>query len=177
MLDTRITLAMEQLFLHPDFPKLAEHVHKLLPVDAADQHGAANRHTRELASAIGDHLNSTRIEGGPDAVPGWLRLGVIEAWIGHCSGTADTCRHSPAIGSPQPVLAAAWRPGVIVCGRCTHLLPPVRNSVQDRTCDGCGHECAGVDADDPIYPSVVQLGSLIFQFGMCDSCRLDALPA
>ncbi len=175
--DTRFTLAMEQMLLHPQFAELAQHCSAILGTAVADQHGAANHDARHLADQLGNHFDGTQIGGGPDKVPGWRRLGVIETWIGHCSGTADTGRHNPNIRSPQPVVAAAWKPGLIACGACVQILAPRRNSVEDRTCDACGHECAGCDADDPIYPSVVQFGSLIYQFGVCTSCRNDTLAA
>ncbi|GAA0719496.1 hypothetical protein Drose_05815 [Dactylosporangium roseum] len=173
--DTRFTLALEQLMLHPQFVEIAQHCQNLLPTAVADQHGAANRHTRNLATEIGAYLNGTRIGGTAEQVPGWLRLGVIEAWIAYCTGTADTCMHNPTVDRPQPVTAAPWRLNTIVCLACTYLLVPKKGSVADRTCDACGHECAGGGADDPIYPSVVQFGSLIYQFAVCTSCREDVL--
>lgn len=69
--------------------------------------------------------------------------------------------------------AAAWRPGLVVCAACLVLLTLPARSVATRTCDGCGHVCAGVDAGDPIHPCAVGFGSLIYRFGVCGGCRPD----
>lgn len=172
-IDTRLTLAMEELILDPRYAEMAHACQQLLPTAVRDQHAAANLHARRVGDQIGKHLESTMLTPEAHQIPGWLRLGLIEAWVGHCSGSASTCRHMPSIDSPQPVTAAAWRPGLIVCVYCVFLLMPVSGSVMDKTCDGCGHICEGVDRNDPIHPSTISFGSLIYQFGICGDCRID----
>lgn len=174
MLDNRITLALEQLMLHPQYRELAEAIRAGMPTALTDQHDAATRDTTHVYAAIAEQLGGS-VNGRTVAeTPAWIRLGVIEAWVGYCSGRAATCIHAPSAERPTPVFAAAWKPGLVVCGQCIRLTSPRAGSLKDRTCDGCGHECAGVDAGDPIYPSGAQMGSLIFQFGVCTSCRDDA---
>lgn len=169
----QFTLALEQLMLHPQYRQLADAIRASIPTATADQHDAANRDTSHVYTAIAEHLGGTINGRTADQTPAWIRLGVIDAWIGYCAGTGTTCMHAPTVERPTPVFAAAWKPGLIVCGPCIHLMTPRPGSLADRTCDGCGHECLGVDADDPIYPSGAQMGSLIYQFGVCTSCRDD----
>ena len=61
---------------------------------------------------------------------------------------------------PEPVFAAAWKPGLIVCALCTPLLKLVGEA--DKTCDGCGHACAGVDVGDGICTVTVMLSALSY---------------
>src|SRR5690606_34913467 len=53
--------------------------------------------------------------------PGWVRLSVLDSLVRWFAGTADTCIHNPHPSRPQPVMSAAWKPGLVVCGRCTRL--------------------------------------------------------
>ncbi|MDN5751364.1 MAG: hypothetical protein L0H64_23170, partial [Pseudonocardia sp.] len=89
---------------------------------------------------------------------------------GWAIGTADTCTHQPHPDRPQPVHAAAWRPGLIACSRCPHLLALARHDVRDRTCDGCGHQCAGPDHGDGIRPVMIAAGALSYAVGVCRDC-------
>ncbi|SCL20480.1 hypothetical protein [Micromonospora inyonensis] len=70
-----------------------------------------------------------------------------------------------------PVVAAAWKPGLIVCHACTYLTALPRGSDRDRTCDACGRVCAGVEHGDGIHPGMVQLGPLVYQYGVCGDCK------
>jgi hypothetical protein len=108
-------------------------------------------------------------------LPGWLRLALLDALATFMDGAADTCCHAPVPSSPQPVMAAAWRPGLVVCMTCTHLLPQRRGSAADRTCDGCGRVCAGTP-DDPIHPGLLALSILIFEYGVCNDCKPPPPP-
>jgi hypothetical protein len=62
------------------------------------------------------------------------------------------------------VLAAAWKPGIVVCLQCEFLLA-ASSEVADKTCDGCGKVTAGVASGDPIYPNRVSYGLFQFIFG------------
>ena len=77
--------------------------------------------------------------------------------------------HAPTHRRPEPVFSAAWRPGLVVCTQCLHLLGVT--GVADRTCDRCGHVCDGIEAGDPIYSGTVFVGELGYQFGTCGDCR------
>lgn len=103
-------------------------------------------------------------------VPGWIRLDMLSAYVGWVAGRARTCMHSPNAARPDPVYAAAWRPGLVVCTRCTHLLELPRGSAEDRRCDGCGRVTTGPEHGDGIRPSRVQYGPLILAFGVCGDC-------
>lgn len=173
---TSPTLLVDRLMLHPDFAEIAERLADTLPTWYRDQLGAATTQAHAGLQALGSRMNAGPPVGlATQDVPGWLRLGVIDAMVGYLGSTAATCLHNPAADRPEPVVAAAWRPGHIVCVRCVHLLVLPRSSAANRRCDGCGHECAGPDIGDPIYPGATRLGSLLYQFGVCGSCRPDAL--
>jgi hypothetical protein len=105
--------------------------------------------------------------------PGWARLGGFDAIATWLQGDSRTCMHDPNLFRPTPVFAAAWRPELIVCGACMHLLRPP-NPTADATCDGCGYICSGVDADDPIFPSTFVVGPLNFVMGLCGRCFADS---
>lgn len=102
--------------------------------------------------------------------PEWVTLSVMQAVAGWAIGTADTCTHQPHPDRPQPVHAAAWRPGLIACSRCPHLFALPRGDVRDRTCDGCGHQCAGPDHRDGIRSVVIAAGALSYAVGVCRGC-------
>lgn len=106
-----------------------------------------------------------------DQHPGWVRLSVLDSLVRWFAGTADTCLHGPHPSRPQPVASAAWKPGLIVCGHCTHLLGAPADSPIDRTCDACGHIVTGDDAGEPIYPFTVVCGVLMHAAGVCAGCR------
>ena len=96
------------------------------------------------------------------------KLDTLVRWA---DGTARVCLHNPSISRPEPVFAAAYKPGLVVGRECVALLRVW--GVQDRTCDGCGHECRGIEADDPIYPTAVVVGALNFSAGVCRSCLTE----
>lgn len=165
------TLALEQLLLHPELAKIADYVRAAMPTALRDQADAAATHAHAGLNVISEVIGGG-VVGLPTAeVPDWLRLGTIDAFVAHCLGTAATCLHNPDPMRPQPVVAAAWKPGYVVCARCIHLLALPRGGKADRTCDVCGRVCGGIEVDDGIYPSTVQLGPLLYQFGVCRECR------
>jgi hypothetical protein len=172
------TLALEQLMLDPRYPELVDRIRALTPPAVRDQADAASSETLSIARGLAPLIGDGEVRAGyPVDFPGWLRLLILDAFAQWLTGKADTCRHNPHPSRPQPIVAAAWRPGLVACRLCTHLVHLPRGSDADATCDLCGHQCAGVP-DDPIYPSVVQLGPLMFMYGTCSACRPDhsALP-
>lgn len=80
-------------------------------------------------------------------------------------GRGLSCPHS---GQPQPLFAAAWRPGRTACGPCavTMLLPV--DDVENWTCDRCSQHLPG-----KIAPSALQSGWFIIFVGLCPGCRRD----
>ncbi|MGH3986732.1 MAG: hypothetical protein ACRDTZ_05370 [Pseudonocardiaceae bacterium] len=76
--------------------------------------------------------------------------------------------HAPDMAHPMPVLTAAWKPRLVTCHGCGHLFRFPRNSVSDRTCDGCG---TVVDVGTVIWTGAVGAGALTYLFGVCEDCR------
>lgn len=165
-------LTLERLMLNPGYDQFVEHARRVLPVHLVDQADAATTEAHAILSAAAVNLceQDARPATAGD-LPGWLRLGLLDAMLTFSTGRATTCRHNPDATRPQPVLAAAWKPGTVVCTACPHLLSLRHNADADATCDGCGHRCAGVEEGDGIYPGMVQFGPLIYQYGTCTGCR------
>ncbi len=128
------------------------------PAGLVDQATAASRDVRHRMIDAG-----ARLADAAD-VPDWLRLQAIEALVVFVAGTGTTCRHNPSPRNPQPIAAAAWKPGLIICGAaCRHLLR--LHGDDDRRCDLCGH------VGDVIYPATVAVGSLVYTAGLCPDCE------
>ena len=70
-----------------------------------------------------------------------MRLGAIVTVAAWLADAIRTCMHSPTPQHPQPVFAVAWRPGVIACALCPHLLHVGMGTRAGRTCDLC--RCVG----------------------------------
>jgi hypothetical protein len=108
----------------------------------------------------------------PDDTSGWLRLGMLDALLAWSNDKSRTCDHRPDVHFPQPVWAAAWKQGLVVCELCTDLLKI--SGAADKTCDGCGHPCAGTSAD-PIFPVSLLAGAFCYLAGACQDC-FNELP-
>lgn len=170
----RAALAVDELLTDPLLAPLRRELHaearSTMPGHLTDQLDTA--HTEAL-----DQLDREYTGGGwaskqwvePGVVPGWVRLGALDTLTAWVLGAGPTCSHAPSPGQPEPLYAAAWRPRLVVCGRCPHLLGCSR--VEDRTCDGCGTVVGGVDVGDPMWPFQVQVGVLNYRAGMCSGCR------
>ncbi len=104
----------------------------------------------------------------------WIRLGLLDTFIAWIDGHAKTCMHSPDPRRPESVFCCAWKPLLVVCTPCMPLLRAVGDA--DKTCDRCGHVCAGIEADDGIYTGTVWFGALAYQFGTCTDCRPATAP-
>jgi len=107
------------------------------------------------------------------AISDWMRLGCYDLLLLWVAGKATTCIHQPSMESPAPCLAAAWKPGLVVCHPCAMLLKVEGDA--DRTCDGCGRICQGLP-DDGIYPVSMIIGGLCYHAGACESCHAALLP-
>lgn len=130
---------------------------------------------RDEAVAVSQHavdvgLYSHLEEGFTRDLPDWIRLGAFTALVEWMMGQGSTCMHSPHHDRPEPVYAAAWRPGLVVCSRCPHLFMMRHRSERDRTCDACGRVVAGLDVDDPIKPYTVHIINLAYSVGTCRGC-------
>lgn len=167
----RAALALDQILCGPDAHEILGALRTCVPTDLLDQGDAAAADVaagmrQAAASGVADLFP----ELDPLDHPGWVRLGVLTAFTTLATGQASTCMHSPVASRPQPVFAAAWRPGLIACGRCTHLFA-ITNAAKDATCDGCGRVTTGPANNDGIWPCEVVFGLLTWKFGVCDDCR------
>lgn len=164
------TLALEQLMLHPAYERFIQQARRAAPTALVDQLDAADRDAQWISHLVTEHAgNFARGGGTARDFPAWLRLGLLDTIVQWADGKASTCRHSPSPQRPEPVLAAAWKPGVVSCVLCAHLWATSRAA--NRTCDSCGRLCAGPEHGDGIYPGMVQSGALIYQYGTCADCR------
>jgi hypothetical protein len=174
---TTPTIALDKIMTHPRYPEIVKLARAHAPVGVLDQADAATAETLTIAEQIGQHIGAERttiLE--PTQVADWLRLSALAAFVAWVKGEASTCRHSPDPRHPQPVLAAAWRPDLVVCRNCAHLLALPPGSNQDKTCDCCGHQCTG-DGDDLIRPSAIQLGPLVLLHATCADCDPPTVAA
>lgn len=139
------------------------------------QMDVAFRDQVDAAAAEGIRLAEAELGHGAVWVPhggiiDWVRLGMLDVVLKWFNNEALTCIHMPAPGRPEPVYAAAWKPGIVVCAQCIGLLSV--SGVADTICDGCGHQCKGMP-DDGITPFTTFIGTLGYQAGACDSCHTD----
>lgn len=149
----------------------------LFPAALRDQHEAAESDAHIWlgleASALG--VDMSEVSELLSDLPGWVRLDMLSVYVAWQSGQARTCTHSPSGQRPQPVLTAAWRPGLVACARCTHLINLRPGSVPDRRCDECGRVTSG-QGDDGIHPCRVQYGPMLYAFGLCGDCGASVRP-
>jgi hypothetical protein len=103
-------------------------------------------------------------------LPEWVRLGMYDTMLKWHEGRVLTCIHMPRPEQPEPVYAAAWKPGAVVCAPCKHMLAVT--GIADTICDGCGHQCKGMP-DDGIMPVTAFCGALAYQMGVCGACYQD----
>lgn len=166
-----LTLALEQLMTHPDAAgQLATEIRARIAGPLLDQADAAGQHAAQVVDRLAPRLGAQPEDVGATDIPSWLSLLVADAMAGFLTGQASTCRHAPRRERPQLVIAAACKPGLIVCGACAHqLVAGPGGGTADRTCDGCGRVCSGLD-DDGISPGVIRYGPLVFTFGVCSDC-------
>lgn len=143
-----------------------------VPTALHDQIDAAAEHAIATVEAVAERTGQVMGYVPRSEVDEWLRLGLLDTFCAWVQGDATTCRHEPTLASPQPIWSCAWKPRLVVCGRCIPLLS-LADEIADATCDRCGHVTNGVDAGDPIYTLTVVGGLVTFQAGVCTDC----LPA
>lgn len=100
------------------------------------------------------------------AIPAWLRIGAMEALARHIVARSATCIHAPHPSRPQPVAAAAWRPGFVACMACVGRHFHLRGE-RAYTCDGCGR------LGENIHAGRIVVGPILFMFGVCPECRTE----
>jgi len=149
-------------------PADAEVIRSVMPVALRDQIDAA------ATAALFATMSEMEAHGaGPPRglthgdIPGWLRLSILDALAQFMAGSASTCLHAPTPDRPEPVYAAAWRPGLVVCGECLHLFRLA--GAADRTCDCCGQVCDGIHAARLLF------GPLVYMYGTCAGCLTEGI--
>lgn len=154
-------------------PAMAQELAALFPPQQLDQLDAAVADSQQILRALHTEAGDRTLEVPHERMNDWLRLGMLHTLTRWAVGEVRTCMHAPDMAHPQPVFAAAWSPGLLVCAWCTHLLQV--SGVADYTCDGCGHVCKGTQASDGISVVTAVLGALSYQAGVCRDC-CAALP-
>jgi hypothetical protein len=153
-----------------DREKLRDWCRPARPGEADQVDAASGQVVRGLTTAAA-HLGWRTGKASRTEYPSWVRLQLTEVLVRFMAGQGRTCMHADP-SRPEPWFAAAWEPDLVTCGRCLHLSEPRPGSVKSRTCDQCGHECAG-PPDDGIWQGIVAEGPLAFAFGVCDACQHD----
>lgn len=165
-------LLLDDLFADPEFIERAIELRRHAPPAFVDQlDAAAAQVTRGRTAALRSGALSSVAPIPYRQVPDWLRLGLLDSLVAWLQGEGSTCLHDPTLDRPQPVIAAAWRPQLVVCGHCAGLLALPRQSSADRRCDACGYETTGPGRGDGITPGQIQCGPLLYLFGTCNDCR------
>jgi hypothetical protein len=170
-LTAQAALAFDELLLRDDIGELLSALAETLPTGHADQARAAATDTTRGMETIAALLGGTYTDTPPADVPAWVRLGLLTTLTRWAAGQGSTCMHAPTPDRPQPVTAAAWRPDIVACARCTRLFHLRPGSDADRRCDGCGTVTTSVEDDNGIYPAAVQLGQLSYLYGVCRGCK------
>jgi hypothetical protein len=150
-------------------PEQVEALTDSRPTPENDQRDAATNHAFHIQSSIAVLYGMSPVRGEYPDYPDWIRLGVTQTVAEWVTGKARTCLHAPSMRRPQPVFMAAWKPNLVVCRPCCHLLQYRHGSVKDRTCDCCGHVVSG-EPPDLITANSVRLGSVTWFYGLCTGC-------
>lgn len=119
--------------------------------------------TEATVAAMGDAYGGA----SPTEVPMWIRLGLLSAATAWAAGKTRTCMHSPSPDGPVPGWAAAWKPGLVVCPACLHMLA-TGGGVEEYRCDGCGR--ISLPEDGGVRVASLSTGALTYRFGACPDC-------
>lgn len=127
-----------------------------------DQLNAARRD----ADALLDRMQPECSGRAPD----WVRVGATAAAVRW--GVLDdvaTCSHQPHHDRPEPVYAAAFRPGLVTCQQC---IPALLHGASPYHCDRCRETHVEI-----CLMGSMQLGVMTWLFHICRSCSTFAEPA
>lgn len=164
-------LQLDELLRHPDAERIIAHLTAATPRWLTDQQNAASDDAGRILQLEAALLDTTAEHRAVADVPDWLRLDLLTTITAWTAGRAHTCTHDPHPARPQTVYAAAWRPGLIACGQCIHLVCLQPGSRADRRCDRCGRVTAGLDDGDGIHPIRLQYGPILYAAGACTDCH------
>ncbi len=149
-------------------PEVAAALRTTIPVDVRDQVDAASAEISQSVGRLGAHLGAEPI-GLPAwaALPAWLRLDVTSTLVSFAAGTGSTCMHAPHLGRAEPLHAAVWKPGLVTCMSCSHLLEV--HGPAAHTCDACGRVCPPTH-EDGVRLVALAVGPVLFVTGCCSDC-------
>jgi hypothetical protein len=122
--------------------------------------------TESTVAAMGDAYGGA----SPTEVPMWIRLGLLSATTAWVADTTRTCMHCPRPDGPVPGWAAAWKPSLVVCPQCLHMLA-TGGGVEEYRCDGCGR--ISMPEDGGVRVASLSTGALTYRFGACPDCWTD----
>lgn len=172
-------IALDRLLRHPELPNHLDQARAHLRAAGygwlLDQGDAAAHETHTHMRDLADHHHGEVIARPVDDHPEWVRLALISTLADWITGKARTCLHSPDPRRPQPVQAAAWKPGVIACRHCTHLFALPADSPKNWTCDCCGH-VIDHSRGEKIWATAISCGLFMYQLGACIDCRYWNAP-
>ncbi|GGQ23673.1 hypothetical protein [Streptosporangium pseudovulgare] len=167
-----LAIALDDLAHHPDLAEILNTTRTAIRAAGyswiLDQADAAARDTCNTLTTAAAATGSTPLSLPLDQHPDWVRLGLLDALAAWITEQATTCLHQPHPARPQPVISAAWRPRLVVCSACAHLLRLPKGSAKDRTCDGCGQV---VPDHGAIWSAAASHGGFVYQYGVCEPCR------
>lgn len=172
-------LSLDRLLSNPNLVEIIQQTRNVLTAAGyralIDQGDAATREARHnlysearATRAVVKHIRH------PEH-PEWVRYGLLTAVVAWTVGEAQTCPHSPDPRHPQPVTAAAWKPGLVVCVRCPHLLELPRDSAENWTCDGC-RTVVNPGEGGRIKALTLSYGAFTYRIGICTGCLYKPLP-
>ena len=167
--NTNFALALEELIGDLELMTAAERAELMAVVEAHAPGFVARSDTAafEARRAASEWAGSAARFLAHTEAPDWLNLAMVTAYAEWLQEQVSTCRHAPDADRGDAAVAAASRPGLVVCGDCCHLLG--RSGGQaGSTCDGCGSGCSGEGA--PLTVLVVTKGALTLVARACDDC-------
>jgi hypothetical protein len=136
-------------------------LYKALPTAVTDQFDAGARDTRVLFEGLHGLLGGQRLPREYPDIPEWVRLAILSELMTFMAGAGRTCVHCD-LRRPQPMLAVAWKPGLVVCRYCYAMTKPTK--AENEHCDHCGVRT------DTFSSLVVPWGLLIWEAGICTDC-------
>ncbi|MEU6785915.1 hypothetical protein ABZ912_42570 [Nonomuraea angiospora] len=166
-------IALDELLRRPDLPHQLNQAREALRAAGygwlIDQGDAAVTDTHARLRDLVDRNGGAFVPTPVDQHPDWVRLPIFATLADWLAGRARTCIHNPTPRRPQPVHAAAWKPGLVTCNDCIALFLLRRDSPKNRTCDGCGY-VIDPGRGEKIWPTVISCGVLSYQVAACADC-------
>lgn len=97
-------------------------------------------------------------------LPVWLAAKLYAGREGWRLGIARCCVHNPSPGRAI-VHMCSWKPEIVACPRCTHLLAIAKSDPRTHQCDCCGRD--GVDTTG----GKMTIAGITYWFAVCESCQ------